>query len=65
VDFAKEVKEKKLKAFSSFLSLKGVLEKFNLNNDGIEPIPLFELPAGEIRDEDRLFRMAWQRLWSG
>ena len=52
-DFAKEVKEKKMRAFSSFLSLKEVLEKFDLNSDGIEAIPLFELPVSEIQEEDR------------
>ena len=34
VDFAKECKEKKLKAFSSYRSLKEVLKKYGIDGNG-------------------------------
>ncbi|RIB27802.1 hypothetical protein C2G38_2029063 [Gigaspora rosea] len=55
VDFAKEVKEKKLRAFLSYRSLKEVLLKYGLDIDGVEAIPLFELPRYEIQDNDQHF----------
>ena len=55
VEFAKEVKEKKLRAFSSYRSLREVLAKYGLDSDGIESIPLFALPTYEIQDNDKHF----------
>ena len=40
-DFAKECKEKKLKAFSSYRSLKEVLKKYNIDGNGIGTIRQF------------------------
>ncbi|CAG8479440.1 16991_t:CDS:2, partial [Acaulospora colombiana] len=55
VEFAKEVKEKKLRAFSSYRSLREVLLKYGFDIDGVEAIPLFELPRYEIQDNDQHF----------
>jgi len=54
-DFAKECKEKKLKAFSSYRSLRDVLADYGYVSDGIEAIPLFSPPAYVIRDDDKYF----------
>src|ERR1043165_5516241 len=40
-DFAKECKEKKLRAFSSYKSLKEVLEKYGIKSSSITSIPQF------------------------
>jgi hypothetical protein len=50
VKFAKECKEKKLKAFSSYRSLKGVLKKYGIDSNGMDTIPLFTLQTHEIQD---------------
>src|SRR5436190_991755 len=50
VDFAKDCKEKKLKAFSSYKSLKEVLKKYGIGSDGTDTIPLFSLQTHEIQD---------------
>ncbi|CAG8517549.1 6251_t:CDS:2 [Ambispora leptoticha] len=55
VNFAKKVKEKKLRAFSSYHSLREVLLKYSLDSDGIESISLFTLPTYEIQDNDKYF----------
>jgi len=55
VEFAKEIKEKKSRAFSSYCSLREVLLKYGLDSDGIESIPLFTLPTYEIQDNDKHF----------
>src|SRR3954451_2462254 len=47
VDFAKECKDKKLKAFSSYLSLSEVLVEYDLG-DSIDSIPLFKPQIHEI-----------------
>ncbi|CAG8681568.1 8253_t:CDS:2, partial [Ambispora leptoticha] len=54
-DFAKEVKEKKLRVFSSYRILREVLLKYGFDGDGVEAIPLFELPRYEIQDDDQHF----------
>src|SRR5688572_12887878 len=41
VEFAKECKEKKLKAFSSYRSLKEVLKKYDIDGNGIGTIRQF------------------------
>src|SRR5205814_10574873 len=40
-DFAKESKDKKLRSFSSYLSLSEVLAEYGFDSDGIDSIPLF------------------------
>src|SRR4051794_13262122 len=58
IKLAKEVKalkDTKKRTFSSYLSLKEVLEKFDLNYDGIQAIPLFKLPASKIQEENGHF----------
>ena len=40
-DFAKDCKEKKLKAFSSYRSLKEVLKKYSIDGNGIGTIRQF------------------------
>ena len=52
VKFIEELKETKLRAFSSYVSLKEVLQKYNLNSDGIGSIPLFELPTSKIKEDE-------------
>ncbi len=47
-DFAKECKDKKLRAFSTYRSLKEVLEKYGLASEGTEIIPLFTPQIHEI-----------------
>ena len=55
VKFAKECKVKKLKAFSSYKSLKEVLKKYGINSNGTDTIPLFSLQTYEIKDFDKHF----------
>ena len=52
-DFAKDCKEKKLKAFSSYRSLKEVLAKYDLVSEGTEVIPLFTPQIHEIPDDNK------------
>ncbi|GES97943.1 hypothetical protein GLOIN_2v1684954 [Rhizophagus clarus] len=49
--FAKECKEKKLRAFSSYRSLEEVLEKYGIRSNSITSIPQFE-PATHTVDEN-------------
>ncbi|CAG8614303.1 7225_t:CDS:2 [Funneliformis caledonium] len=53
VKFAKECKDKKLRAFSTYRSLKEVLEKYDLASEGTEIIPLFTPRIHEIPDENK------------
>jgi hypothetical protein len=57
VKFAKECKEKKLKAFSSYRSLKEVLAKYDLISEGTEVIPLFTPQIHEVRDDNKHFEL--------
>jgi len=52
-DFAKECKEKKLRAFSTYRSLKEVLAEYDLASEGTEIIPLFTPRIHEIPDENK------------
>ena len=54
-DFAKECKEKKLKAFSSYRSLKEVLKKYGIDSNGTDTIPLFSLQTHKIQDSNKHF----------
>src|SRR5579859_160505 len=51
--FAKECKEKKLRAFSIYRSLKEVLTKYGIGGNGTDTIPLFFLQNHEIQDSDK------------
>src|ERR1044072_4576178 len=53
--FAKECKDKKLKAFSSYRSLKEVLKKYGIDSNGTDTIPLFSLQTHEIKDSNKHF----------
>ncbi|GES98287.1 hypothetical protein GLOIN_2v1869616 [Rhizophagus clarus] len=54
-DFAKECKEKKLRAFSTYRSLKEVLAKYGIGSDGTETIPLFSPQTHEVQDSNKHF----------
>ncbi|CAG8587122.1 11262_t:CDS:2 [Paraglomus brasilianum] len=58
-DFAKEVKEKKLRAFSSYRTLKDfkeVLGKYSIDGDSITSIPQFQPETHTLDKEDKAFR---------
>src|SRR5581483_7265267 len=52
-DFAKKCREKKLRAFSTYRSLKEVLKKYGIGSDGTDTIPPFSLQTHEIQDSDK------------
>jgi len=54
-NFAKECKKKKLKAFSSYRSLKEVLIRYGLKSEGTNKILLFSLQTHEIQEFDKHF----------
>ncbi|RIA86005.1 hypothetical protein C1645_829930 [Glomus cerebriforme] len=54
-DFTKKCKDKKLKAFSSYKSLKEVLKKYDIDSNGMDTIPLFSLQTHEIKDFNKHF----------
>ncbi|GBC03291.1 hypothetical protein RclHR1_05050016 [Rhizophagus clarus] len=51
-DFAKECKEKKLRAFSTYRSLKEVLKKYGIDGNGIGTIRQFPPPTYKLKDDD-------------
>ncbi|GES90374.1 hypothetical protein GLOIN_2v1502041 [Rhizophagus clarus] len=51
-DFAKECKEKKLRAFSTYRSLKEVLAKYNIGGNGIGTIRQFPPATYKLDDDD-------------
>src|ERR1043165_5295077 len=53
--FAKDCKEKKLKAFLLYRSLKEVLKKYGIDLNGTDTIPLFTLQTHEIQESDKHF----------
>ncbi|KAF0358251.1 hypothetical protein F8M41_014464 [Gigaspora margarita] len=53
VKFAKECKEKKLKVFSIYRSLKEVLEKYDLASKGTEIIPIFTPQIHKIPEDNK------------
>ncbi|GBB88620.1 hypothetical protein RclHR1_01520005 [Rhizophagus clarus] len=55
MDFAKECKEKKLRAFSTYKSLREVLTKYDIGGNGTDTIPLFSLQTHEIQDDNKHF----------
>ncbi|CAG8665118.1 665_t:CDS:10, partial [Dentiscutata erythropus] len=56
-DFAKDLSKWKLRAYSSYKSLKEVLKKYGLDSDGTELIPLFKIAkvTCEIQNSDKYF----------
>jgi hypothetical protein len=54
-DFAKECKEKKLRAFSSYKSLKEVLARYGIGSNSTDTIPIFSLQTHEISDNNKHF----------
>src|SRR5436853_1479456 len=55
VDFAKECKDKKLRSFSSYKSLKEVLARYDIGSNGTDTIPIFSLQTHEIPDTNEHF----------
>ncbi len=55
--FAKECKDKKLRAFSSYRSLKEVLAKYDLISEGTEIIFFFTSQIHEIPDENKYLEL--------
>ncbi|CAG8474944.1 12073_t:CDS:2 [Funneliformis caledonium] len=55
VKFTKKCKDKKLRAFSTYCSLKEVLTKYNIGGNSTDTIPLFSLQTYEIKDSDKHF----------
>ncbi|GBB95252.1 hypothetical protein RclHR1_02500001 [Rhizophagus clarus] len=55
-DFAKECKEKKLRAFFLYKSLKEVLAIYGISSDGMETIPLFSPQTHEVQDSNKYFK---------
>ncbi|GBB95403.1 hypothetical protein RclHR1_25270006 [Rhizophagus clarus] len=53
VKFAKDCKEKKLRAFSTYRSLKEVLVKYDIKSNGTDAIPLFSLQPPKIQDSNK------------
>ncbi|CAG8708414.1 16414_t:CDS:2 [Dentiscutata erythropus] len=51
-DFVRELGKYKLKAFSSYKSLKEVLKKYNINGNGIGTICQFSSKTYQLKDED-------------
>jgi len=56
VDFAKEWEKKKLRSFSSYLSLSEVLAEYGIESDGLDSIPLFSTPTYKIQDNNEVFK---------
>src|ERR1051325_2954404 len=54
-DFAKECKEKKLRAFPPYLSLDEVIKKYDLGSNGMNSIPLFTPSTHEIQGNNKVF----------
>ncbi|CAG8753958.1 12406_t:CDS:2 [Gigaspora rosea] len=51
-DFIKEIGKRKLKAFSSYKSLKEVLKKYDIDGNGIGTIRQFSPKTYQLKDED-------------
>ena len=64
-DFAKECKDKKLKAFSSYLSLSEVLAEYGLDSDGIDSIPLFNPKPTKFKKIIKFSSVVWKKFWVG
>jgi hypothetical protein len=62
VDFAKECKDKKLRSFSSYLSLSEVLAEYGYDSDGIDSIPLFSPPTYEIKEDNEILKRCMEEI---
>ncbi|PKB95353.1 hypothetical protein RhiirA5_436879 [Rhizophagus irregularis] len=62
VDFAKECKDKKLRSFSSYLSLSEVLVEYGYDSDGIDSIPLFSPPTYEIKEDNEILKRCMEEI---
>jgi hypothetical protein len=61
-DFAKDCKDKKLRSFSSYLSLSEVLAEYGYDSNGIDSIPLFSPPTYEIRDDNKILKRCMEEI---
>ncbi|RIA83747.1 hypothetical protein C1645_742839 [Glomus cerebriforme] len=62
VKFAKDCKEKKLKTFSSYRSLKEVLKKYNIDGNGIGMIRQFLSVTYKLEDEDEELQQCIKKI---
>jgi hypothetical protein len=60
--FARECKEKKLRAFSSYLNLSEMLAEYGLDSDSINSIPLFSPPTYEIQDCNEILKRCMEEI---
>jgi hypothetical protein len=60
--FAKDCKDKKLRSFSSYLSLSEVLAEYGYDSDGIDSIPLFSPPTYEIRNDNEILKRCMEEI---
>jgi hypothetical protein len=60
-DFAKECKEKKLRSFSSYRSLKEVLAKYGIDGNGTDTIPLFHYKPTRFKTPTSTSSNVWQK----
>jgi hypothetical protein len=60
--FAKDCKDKKLRSFSSYLSLSEVLAEYGYDSDGIDSIPLFSPPTYEIQDDNKILKRCMEEI---
>ena len=60
--FAKDCKEKKLRSFSSYLSLSEVLAEYGYDSDGIDSISLFSPPTFEIRNDNEILKRCMEEI---
>jgi len=60
--FVKRCKEKKLKPFSSYLSLDEVLKKYNIDSEGLDSIPLFTLQVHKINENNKVFKRCMEEI---
>ena len=61
-DFAKDCKEKKLRSFSSYLSLSEVLAEYGYDSNGIDSIPLFSAPTYEIQGDNKILKRCMKEI---
>jgi len=54
-DFVKECEKKKLRSFSSYLSLGEVLVEYDFESDSIDSIPLFSPSTHKVQDDNKVF----------
>src|SRR5204862_6854966 len=65
VKLAKEIKEKRLRPFSSYKTkkdLKEVLAKYGIDGNGMHNIPLFELQTHGIQDSDEHYKHCMKEI---